>query len=100
MYLKIKALAGDVPVEISVKPDPCDRQIDRHIVILSVGDSDRGTLMAHMDSWWAMWASRAGVCQALAENAARCSAKETAEIAAVARVLTDAARVVAARLVE
>lgn len=35
MHLKLKALAGDVPVEISVKPDPCDRQLDRHSVILS-----------------------------------------------------------------
>lgn len=98
MHLKLKALAGDVPVEITVKPDPCDRQLDRHSVVLAVGDSDSGTLMAHMDSWWAMTAGRAGLCQALAENAARCSAKETGEIAAVARVLTDAARVVAARL--
>lgn len=100
MYLKLKALAGDVPVEISVKTDPCDRQPDRHSVILAVGDSDSGTLMAHMDSWWAMTTGRAGICQALAENASRCQAKETADIAAVARVLTDAARVVAARLVE
>lgn len=100
MYLKLKALAGDVPVEISVEPDPCDRQLDRHIVVLSVGDYDNGTLRAHMDSWWAMTAGRAGVCKALAENASRCQAKETTDIAAVARVLTDAARVVAARLVE
>lgn len=100
MHLKLKALAGDVPVEISVKPDPCDRQPDRHSVILAVGDSDSGTLMAHMDSWWAMTAGRSAVGQALAENAARCRAKESDDIAAVARVLTDAARVVAARLVE
>lgn len=100
MHLRLKALAGDVPVEIFVKPDPCDRQLDRHSVVLSVGDSDSGTLMAHMDSWWAMTAGRSAVCQALAENASRCQAKETADIAAVARGLTDAARVVATRLVE
>lgn len=100
MYLNLKALAGGVPVEISVKPDPCDRQPDRHSVILAVGDSDSGTLAGRMDSWWPMTTNRAGICQALAENASRCQAKETAEIAAVARVLTDAARVVATRLVE
>lgn len=100
MYLKLKALTGDVPVEILVKPDPCERQPDRHDVSLSVGDSDSGTLEAHMDSWWCQTVARRDVGQALTENASRCQAKETADIAAVARGLTDAARVVATRLVE
>lgn len=100
MHLRLKALAGDVPVEILVKPDPCERQPDRHDVSLSVGDSDSGTLEAHMDSWWCQTVARRGVTPALSDNADHCRAKETDDIAAVVQTLTIAAVLVVSRLGE
>lgn len=88
--MKLKALAGDVPVEISVKPDPCASQPDRHSVILAIGDSDSGTLMAYMDSWWHLAPDVGDLRAALANNADRCHGVSP-EIMAVAQGLTIAA---------
>lgn len=98
MYLKLKALAGDIPVEILVKLDPCERQPDRHDVTLSVGDSDSGTLATHMDSWWFRTVGLDSLRQALADNADRCQAKEMPDIVRVAKSLTHAALIMVARM--
>ncbi len=91
MYLKLKALAGDVPVEILVRPTPVINAGDSHDVILAVGDSASGTLKAHSASWWRATVARDGVASALADNADRCQAKETPEVILVAQGLTIAA---------
>ena len=99
MMMRLMAMAGPVPVEITIRPPARPHEADGHDVILEVGTTDSGTLKAHRDSWWRHTVPVAGIVEALQANANQCRLHETPEIAAIATALTAAA-LVAVRALE